>query len=163
MFDLTGKTALVTGASGGLGGAIARALHDQGAIVALSGTRRDALAALAAELETNVHVFPCDLAHKAATEALVPAAEAAMGSIDILVNNAGVTRDNLFMRMKDEEWDQRSRRQSHRRLSSLPRLPQGHDAQASWAHYRDQLDRWGDRQCGPGQLCGLEGGNDRHV
>ncbi|HEX3497046.1 MAG TPA: SDR family NAD(P)-dependent oxidoreductase, partial [Methylocella sp.] len=94
MFDLIGKTALVTGASGGLGRAIARALHDRGAIVGLSGTRRDALDALAAELETNVHVFPCDLGHKAATEALIPAAEAAMGSVDILVNNAGVTRDN---------------------------------------------------------------------
>lgn len=105
MFDLTGKTALVTGASGGLGKSIARALHERGAIVGLSGTRRDALDALASEIETDVHVFPCDLAHKAATEALVPAAEAAMGSIDILVNNAGVTRDNLFMRMKDEEWD----------------------------------------------------------
>jgi 3-oxoacyl-[acyl-carrier protein] reductase len=105
MFDLTGKTALVTGASGGLGGAIARALHTRGAIVGLSGTRREALDTLASELQTDVHVFPCDLAHKAATEALVPAAEAAMGSIDILVNNAGVTRDNLFMRMKDEEWE----------------------------------------------------------
>lgn len=105
MIDLTGKTALVTGASGGIGGAIARALHERGAIVGLSGTRRDALEALAAEIETDVHVFPCDLAHKAATEALVPAAEAAMGSIDILINNAGVTRDNLFMRMKDEEWE----------------------------------------------------------
>ena len=105
MFDLNGKTALVTGASGGLGAAIARALHGQGAVVGLSGTRRDALDALAAELETNVHVFPCDLSHKAATEALIPAAEAAMGSVDILVNNAGMTRDNLFMRMKDEEWD----------------------------------------------------------
>jgi 3-oxoacyl-[acyl-carrier protein] reductase len=105
MFDLTGKTALVTGASGGIGSAIARALHAQGAIVGLSGTRRDALDAVATELETNVHVFPCDLSHKSATEALVPAAEAAMGSVDILVNNAGVTRDNLFMRMKDEEWE----------------------------------------------------------
>jgi 3-oxoacyl-[acyl-carrier protein] reductase len=105
MFDLTGKTALVTGASGGLGQAIARVLHGQGAVVGLSGTRREALDALATELTTNVHVFPCDLAHKDAVEALVPAAEAAMGSIDILVNNAGVTRDNLFMRMKDEEWN----------------------------------------------------------
>jgi 3-oxoacyl-[acyl-carrier protein] reductase len=105
MFDLSGNTALVTGASGGIGRAIARALHAQGAIVGLSGTRRDALEALASELETNVHVLPCDLGHKSATEALVPAAEAAMGSVDILVNNAGVTRDNLFMRMKDEEWD----------------------------------------------------------
>ena len=105
MFDLTGKNALVTGASGGLGGAIARALHAQGAIVALSGTRREALEALAAELGQGVHVLPCDLSDSAAVEALVPSAEAAMGGLDILVNNAGVTRDNLFMRMKDAEWD----------------------------------------------------------
>jgi 3-oxoacyl-[acyl-carrier protein] reductase len=105
MFDLTGKTALVTGASGGLGGAIARALHEQGASVGLSGTRRDALGALASELGANVQIFPCDLADKAAAEALVPAAEAAMGKIDILVNNAGITRDNLFLRMSDEDWD----------------------------------------------------------
>ena len=105
MFDLSGKTALVTGASGGLGGAIARALHAQGAVVALSGTRREALEALAADLGERVHVCPCDLADAASVEKLVPAAEAAMGSLDVLVNNAGVTRDNLFMRMKDAEWD----------------------------------------------------------
>ncbi len=105
MFDLTGKTALVTGASGGLGGAIARALHGQGAIVALSGTRREALERLAAEFSERAHVLACDLSDSAAVEALVPAAEAAMGTLDILVNNAGVTRDNLFMRMKDAEWD----------------------------------------------------------
>ena len=105
MFDLKGKTALVTGASGGLGQAIARALHGQGAIVGLSGTRSDALGALGRELGTNVHIFVCDLADKSATEALIPAAEAAMGSIDILVNNAGMTRDNLFLRMTDEEWE----------------------------------------------------------
>jgi len=105
VFNLTGKTALVTGASGGLGGAIARALYGQGATVALSGTRREALEALAGELGSRAHVLPCDLADAAAVEALVPAAEAAMGSLDILVNNAGVTRDNLFMRMKDAEWD----------------------------------------------------------
>ncbi len=105
MFDLTGKTALVTGASGGLGGAIARALHGQGASVALSGTRREALEAVASELGSRVHVLACDLSDSAAVEALVPAAEAALGSLDILVNNAGVTRDNLFMRMKDAEWD----------------------------------------------------------
>jgi 3-oxoacyl-[acyl-carrier protein] reductase len=105
VFDLTGKTALVTGASGGIGGAIARALHAQGATVALSGTRREALEALAGELGTRVHVTPCDLSDQDAVEALVPAAEAAMGSLDILVNNAGVTRDNLFARMKDAEWD----------------------------------------------------------
>jgi 3-oxoacyl-[acyl-carrier protein] reductase len=106
MFDLTGKTALVTGASGGLGGAIARALHKQGAVVALSGTRRGALEALATELGERVHVTPCDLGDTASVETLVPAAESAMGSLDVLVNNAGVTRDNLFMRMKDAEWDQ---------------------------------------------------------
>jgi 3-oxoacyl-[acyl-carrier protein] reductase len=106
VFDLTGRFALVTGASGGLGGAIARALHIQGASVALSGTRRDALEALAAELGARTFVLPCDLSDKQSVEALVPAAEAAMGGLDILVNNAGVTRDNLFMRMKDEEWDQ---------------------------------------------------------
>ncbi len=106
MFDLTGKCALVTGASGGLGGAIARALHGQGARVGLSGTRREALEALAAELGAGVFVLPCDLSDPPSVEALVPAAEAALGGLDILVNNAGVTRDNLFMRMKDEEWDQ---------------------------------------------------------
>jgi len=105
MFDLSEKMALVTGASGGLGGAIARALHAQGATVALSGTRRAALEALAGELGDRAHVLPCDLADAAAVEALVPAAESAMGRLDILVNNAGVTRDNLFMRMKDAEWD----------------------------------------------------------
>ena len=106
MFDLTGKTALVTGASGGLGGAIARALHKQGATVALSGTRREALEGVAAELGERTHILTCDLSDSAAVEALLPAAEAALGQLDILVNNAGVTRDNLFMRMKDAEWDQ---------------------------------------------------------
>jgi 3-oxoacyl-[acyl-carrier protein] reductase len=105
VFDLTGRTALVTGASGGLGGAIARALHAQGASVALSGTRREALEALAAELNERAYPAPCDLMDAASADALVPIAEAALGPLDILVNNAGVTRDNLFMRMKDEEWD----------------------------------------------------------
>jgi 3-oxoacyl-[acyl-carrier protein] reductase len=105
MFDLTGKTALVTGASGGLGQAIARALHAQGASVAITGMRREALEALAAELETRAHVAPCDLSDAAAAEALIPAVEGALGPIDILINNAGVTRDNLLIRMKDAEWD----------------------------------------------------------
>jgi 3-oxoacyl-[acyl-carrier protein] reductase len=106
MFDLTGRLALVTGASGGLGGAIARALHGQGASVGLSGTRRQALETLAGELGGRAFVLPCDLSDASSVEALVPAAEAAMGGLDILVNNAGVTRDNLFVRMKDEQWNE---------------------------------------------------------
>ncbi len=106
MFDLTGKTALVTGASGGIGGAIARALHAQGATVAISGTRRDALDVLAGELASRVHVLTCDLADKDAVEALVPACEAAMGKLDILVANAGITRDNLLVQLSDQAWDE---------------------------------------------------------
>ena len=105
MFDLTGKTALVTGASGGIGAAIARGLHAQGATVALSGTRAEALEKLAAELGGRAHILPCNLSDKDAVEKLVPSAEAAMGQLDILVNNAGLTRDGLFMRMKDDDWD----------------------------------------------------------
>ena len=107
MFDLTGKTALVTGASGGIGGAIAKALHGQGAKVVLSGTRAEALEAVKAELGGNAFIAAANLSDIASVEALPKAAEEAAGSpIDILVNNAGITKDNLFMRMKDEEWDQ---------------------------------------------------------
>jgi 3-oxoacyl-[acyl-carrier protein] reductase len=105
MFNLSGKTALVTGATGGIGGSIARALHAQGATVALSGTRKEVLDQLAAELGERAFVVSADLSNAESVEALVPAAEAAMGSVDILVNNAGLTRDGLFMRMKDEDWD----------------------------------------------------------
>lgn len=105
MLDLTGKKALVTGATGGLGGAIARMLHAQGATVALSGTRAEALEALAAELGERAVIAPCNLADKDSVEALVPAAEEKLGGLDILVNNAGVTKDNLFLRLKDEDWD----------------------------------------------------------
>ncbi len=105
MFDLTGKTALVTGASGGLGQQIARTLYRQGATIALSGTHKARLEALASEFAGKAYVFPCNLMEKTEVDALIPAAEAAMGAIDILVNNAGMTRDNLFLRMKDEEWD----------------------------------------------------------
>jgi 3-oxoacyl-[acyl-carrier protein] reductase len=104
MFDLTGKTALVTGASGGIGAAIAKALHGAGATLAISGTRIAPLEALAAELGDRVHVLPCNLSDAAAVEALPKQAAEAMGSVDILVNNAGITKDNLFMRMSDEEW-----------------------------------------------------------
>jgi len=107
MFDLTGMTALVTGASGGIGSAIAKALVGQGAKVALSGTREEALKAVAAEIGGETVILPCNLSDGAAVDALVPqAVEALGGKLDILVNNAGVTRDNLAMRMKDEEWDQ---------------------------------------------------------
>ncbi|AEI93393.1 MULTISPECIES: 3-oxoacyl-[acyl-carrier-protein] reductase [Roseobacter] len=105
MFDLTGKTALITGASGGIGADIARALHGAGATVGLSGTRVAPLEALAAELGERAHVLPCNLSDMAAVEALPKEAAAAMGSVDILINNAGITRDNLFMRMSDEEWN----------------------------------------------------------
>jgi len=105
MFDLQGKAAVVTGASSGIGSEIARKLHAAGATVTLTGTRRDALEALASELKERAHVLVCDLADKAQTDKLVPAAEAAMGGVDILVNNAGVTRDNLFLRMSDEDWE----------------------------------------------------------
>jgi 3-oxoacyl-[acyl-carrier protein] reductase len=105
MFDLTGKKALVTGATGGIGGAIVRALHAKGATVTVSGTRRAALDELASALGERVHLVQANLSDKDSVEALVPAAETAMEGLDILVNNAGVTRDNLFLRMKDDEWD----------------------------------------------------------
>jgi len=104
MFDLVGKTALVTGASGGIGAAIARALHGQGAVVAVSGTRREALEALAAGLSERVHVLPADLSVPEAAAELVAAAEAAMGGVHILVNNAGLTKDGLALRMSDGDW-----------------------------------------------------------
>lgn len=104
MFDLTGKSALITGASGGIGGAIAHALHQAGATVALSGTRVEPLEALAAELGSRAHVLPCNLSDKEAVEALPKQAIEAMGAVDILVNNAGITRDQIFMRMSDDEW-----------------------------------------------------------
>src|SRR5262245_35423836 len=106
MFELVDKTALITGATGGLGGAIARALHRQGATVAISGRQLDKLEGLAAELGSRVAVCPCDLARKEEVSKLIDAAIAKLGRLDILVNNAGLTRDNLFMVMKDEQWDE---------------------------------------------------------
>ena len=105
MFDLTGKGALVTGATGGIGWAIAKALHVQGAHVAISGTRAERLDQLAAELGPRVSALPCDLRDRAAVAKLAEDADKTLGQTDILVNNAGITHDNLFMRMKDEEWD----------------------------------------------------------
>ena len=106
MFDLSGKMALVTGATGGIGGEIAKALHTQGAIVAISGRNKEKLDVLAGELGSNVHAIVADLSNSDGIAALVKEAEGAMGQIDILVNNAGLTRDNLSMRMKDEEWQE---------------------------------------------------------
>ena len=104
MFDLSGKGALVSGASGGIGAAIARTLHANGAAVALSGTRTERLEELAADLGERTHIVPADLSDAAAVDALPAAAAEALGSLDILINNAGLTRDNLAMRMKDDEW-----------------------------------------------------------
>ena len=106
MFELTGKTALVTGATGTIGATIARSLHGQGATVAISGTRREVLDRLAAELGGRVHVLPANLADPVETEALVPRAEEAMGQLDIMVANAGITRDNLLVQLRDEDWEQ---------------------------------------------------------
>ena len=106
MFELTGRTALVTGATGTIGATIARSLHGQGAAVAISGTRREVLDRLATELGERVHVLPCNLADAAETEALVPRVEEAMGQLDILVANAGITRDNLLVQLRDEDWEQ---------------------------------------------------------
>lgn len=106
MFTLEGKNALVTGATGGIGEAIARTLHAQGATVSLSGTRAEKLEAIAADLDERAFVTPANLSDREAVDALLPTAEEKMGSVDILVNNAGITRDNIFMRMKDDEWDQ---------------------------------------------------------
>lgn len=106
MFDLTGKTALVTGATGGIGGEIAKALHDAGATVGISGRNEDKLKALASELGDRVHVLPADLSTAEGADALVKSAVEAMEKVDILVNNAGLTRDNLSMRMKDEDWQE---------------------------------------------------------
>jgi 3-oxoacyl-[acyl-carrier protein] reductase len=106
MLDLTGKTALVTGATGGIGREIAKRLHEQGATVGISGTRQAVLEEIASEFGDRVHALPCDLTDLDAVDGLIGRADEAMGQVDILVNNAGITRDNIFMRMKNEEWDQ---------------------------------------------------------
>lgn len=106
MFELTGQTALITGATGPIGSSIARVLHAQGATVAISGTRREILDRLAADLGSRVHVLPCNLSDHGETDALVPQAEEAMGQLDILVANAGMTKDNLFVQLRDDDWNQ---------------------------------------------------------
>ena len=148
----------MTGASGGIGRDIARALHGAGAAVALSGTRREALEALAAELGARVHVLPCDSRRQGRRpKSSCRQAEAALGGLDILVNNAGITRDMLFMRMKDEDWDT----VMNVNLTAAFRLSRaalrGHDEQALRPHHRDHLGRRRDRQSRAGQLRRRQG------
>ena len=162
MFDLTGRKALVTGATGGIGGAIARALHAQGAIVTLSGTRRSALDELAGALGERVHVVEANLGDKDSVEALVPAAESAMEGLDILVNNAGVTRDNLFMRMKDEEWDTVMAVNLTAAFRLSRAADEGHDAPALWPHRQYRFGGGRDRQSRTGELRRLKSGSRRH-
>ena len=165
MFELTGKTALVTGATGGIGGAIARALHKQGATVAISGRQADKLEKLAAELGDRVHVCPCDLGDKAQVAKLIDEAIAKLGRLDILVNNAGLTKDNLFMVMKDEQWDE----VIAVNLTStfmLMRAAARAMMRAKTGYGRIiniSSDQRHHRQPRPGQLCRLQGRHDRHV
>lgn len=163
MFDLTGKTALVTGATGGIGASIARALHGAGAQVALTGTREAPLQALKEELGERAFALPCNLADAEALAALPKDATAAMGSLDILVNNAGITRDNLFMRMSDDEWQS----VIDVNLTATFKLCKG-------ALRGMMKSRWGrivnissvvggHREPGAGQLRGCQGGHGGHV
>ena len=162
MFDLTGKTALVTGATGGIGGAIARALHAQGATVALSGTRAEALDALAGELGERAHVLPCDLADKAAVEALVPQGRGGAGQARHPRQQCRHHRDNLFVQLKDEDWDQVHRRQSDGDLPARARRAEGHDAPPLRPHHRHHLGGRRHRQSRAGQLRRRQGRHDRH-
>ena len=157
MFDLSGKTALVTGATGGIGGGIARALHAQGATVALSGTRREALDTLAAELGERVHVLPCDLSDMDAVEKLVPDAGSGDGQARYPGRQCRHHRDNLFVQLKDDDWDQRHRRQSDRDLPSGPRRGEDDDAPPLRPHHRHHLGGRRHRQSGAGQLYRGEG------
>src|ERR1700761_2429318 len=155
MFRLDGKPALVTGASGGIGAAIARALHAQGAIVVLSGTRRDALDALAADLGERAHVCPADLRDASEPDALIETAEKAAGPLHILVNNAGMTRDMLALRMSDQDWQG----VLDVDLSAPFRLAR---AAARGADHQHILDRGRHRQSGTGELRGGEGRTGGH-
>ena len=159
MFSLTGKTALVTGASGGIGGAIAKALAGQGARVALSGTRVEALEKTKAELGADHPILPCNLADSAAVDALVGQAEAALGGrLDILVANAGITKDGLLLRMKDEDFQNvlKINLESYFRLS---RAALRNMMKNRWG--RNHVGRRGDRKRRTGELRSLQGGHDR--
>ena len=163
MFDLSGQTGLVTGASGGIGGAIAKALHRQGAEVMLAGTRSAALEALAGELGARVHIGLADLADPTAPERLAKEAEAAMGRVDILVNNAGITRDALALRMKDEDWQSVLEVNLTAQFRLTRAVLHGMVRRAPRTRHRDQLGRRGQRQCRAGELCRGKGRDDRHV
>jgi len=163
MFDLSKKRALVTGASGGIGRQIAKALSASGAQVALSGTRVAVLEQLSKEISGPAHVLPCDLSDLDQVDRLVPQAMEAMGGIDILVNNAGLTRDNLFMRLRNEDWDQviAVNLTAAFRLSRAVLRPMIETA--LWPPDRHFLGCRGGRQRRAGQLCRLQGRADRHV
>ena len=162
MFDLTGKTALVTGATGGIGGAIARAFHRQGATVAVSGTRRDVLDQLAGELKDRVHVLPCDLAEKDEVEALVPKSEDAMGKLDILVANAGITKDNLLVQLARRGLGPGRCRQSDGDLPPRARGGARDDAAPLRPDHRHHVGGRRHRQSRPRQLHRDQGRHDRH-
>ena len=149
----------MTGATGGIGGAIAQALHAQGATVAISGTRREVLDSFAGKLGERVHVLPCNLSDSADVEALVPAAEAAMGQVDILIANAGIARDNLFVQLRDEDWDDVIKVN----LTATFRLARAATKLMMRKRFGriDHLDRRRDRQSRPGQLHRVEGRNHR--
>ena len=162
MFDLTGKTALVTGATGGIGGAIARALHAQGATVALSGTRREVLDALAGELEDRVHVLPCDLADKDAVEALVPKAEEAMEQARHPGRQCRHHPRQSVRAVARRGLGPGHRRQPDRDLPARARGGEGHDAPALRPHHRHHLGGRRHRQSRAGQLHRRQGRHDRH-
>jgi len=162
MFELKDKTALVTGATGGIGGALARALYAQGATLAISGRQTAKLEALAAELGARVHICPCELADRAAVGKLIDEAVGKLGRLDILLNNAGLTRDNLFMVMKDEQWDE----VITVNLTStfmLMRAAARAMVRARTGYHQYFLDQWCHRQPRPGQLRRIQGRHDRHV
>ncbi len=164
MFNLVGKAALVTGASGGIGGAIATALHAQGATVTLSGTRADALEQLRGMLGERAHVVAAKMDDAADIERLAKEAEAAMGGkLDILVNNAGITRDNISMRMKDEEWEKVLQVNLTGTFRLTRAVMRGMMKRPPWPGDQHHLDRRRHRQSGPGQLCRRQGRPDRHV
>ena len=161
MFDLTGRKALVTGASGGIGEEIARVLHAQGAIVGLHGTRVEKLEALAGELGDRVKMFPANLSDRDEVKALGQKAEAELEGVDILVNNAGITKDGLFVRMSRRGLGQRARGQPDRRVPADPRAHPSDDAPPLRPHHQHHLGGRRHRQSGPGQLLRLQGRHDR--